>query len=38
MNTIIYPDNLDDKFYEKTIQANLNVILDGFYYGRHNKV
>ena len=36
MNKILYPDNLDDKFYEKTIQANPNVILEGFYNGRHN--
>ncbi len=37
MNTIIYPDKLDTKFYEKTIRANPNVILDGFYYGRFDK-
>ena len=37
MNTIIYPDKLDTKFYEKTILANPNVILDGFYYGPFDK-
>ena len=36
MYTIFYPDNLDDKFYEKTIRLYQNIILDGFYYGRHN--
>ena len=36
MNPIIYPAKLDSKFYEKTIQANPNVVLDGFYYGRFN--
>ncbi len=37
MNTIIYPNKLDSKFYEKTILANPNVILDGFYYGPFDK-
>ena len=37
MNSIIYPDKLDTKFYEKTILANPNVILDGFYYGPLDK-
>jgi hypothetical protein len=37
MNSIIYPDKLDTKFYEKTILANPNVILDGFYYGPFDK-
>ncbi|HCY75501.1 MAG TPA: hypothetical protein DHV28_06230 [Ignavibacteriales bacterium] len=33
MNTIPYPDKLDEKFYERTIQANPNIVLDGFYFG-----
>ena len=37
MNSIIYPDKLDSKFYEKTILANPNVILDGFYYGTFDR-
>jgi hypothetical protein len=37
MNTIPYPDNLDEKFYERTIQANPNIVLDRFYFGPFNK-
>jgi hypothetical protein len=37
MNTIPYPNNLDEKFYEKTILANPNIILDGFYFGPFDK-
>jgi hypothetical protein len=37
MNTIPYPNNLDEKFYEKTIQMNPNIILDGFYFGPFDK-
>jgi hypothetical protein len=36
MNTIPYPNNLDERFYEKTIQKNPNIVLDGFYYGPFN--
>ena len=37
MNTIPYPDKLDEKFYEKTILANPNIVLDGFYFGPFDK-
>ena len=37
MNTIPYPDKLDEKFYERTILANPNIVLDGFYFGPLDK-
>ena len=37
MNTIPYPDKLDEKFYERTIRANPNIVLDGFYFGPFDK-
>ena len=37
MNTIPYPDKLDEKFYEKTILANPNIVLDEFYFGPFDK-
>ena len=37
MNTIPYPDKLDEKFYERTILANPNIVLDGFYFGPFDK-
>jgi hypothetical protein len=37
MNTIPYPNNLDEKFYERTILANPNIVLDGFYFGPLDK-
>ena len=37
MNPIIYPAKLDSKYYEKTILANPNVVLDDFYYGPFDK-
>lgn len=37
MNTIPFPNNLDEKFYEKTILANPNIVLDGFYSGPFDK-
>jgi hypothetical protein len=37
MNTIPFPNNLNEKFYESTILAFPNIKLDGFYYGPFNK-
>jgi len=38
MNTIPYPDNLKNEFYDVTIYENPNIVLDGFYFGRFNKI
>ena len=37
MNKIYYPKWLSIEYYDATIENNENVILDGFYYGPHNK-
>ena len=36
MNSIIFPDNLNEE-YEETIRLNPDVILNGFYYGPRDK-
>lgn len=38
MDTISYPDELDNKYYLKTIKANKNVVLDGFCFGPYDEL
>lgn len=37
MNTIPFPNNLKNEFYDVTIFENPNIVLDGFYFGPFNK-
>ncbi len=37
MNTIPFPNNLKNEFYDVTIFENPNIVLDGYYFGPFNK-